>query len=98
MANNTVRLGCTAFAVGVDSPNVSKTSPQYSHWADSSCSRLHLGHFFIVLISSGFQIKIQLIVYFSIPVTAWQEMENHHCKGKIGGMADDAAHGRFLFA
>jgi hypothetical protein len=25
-------------------------------------------------------------------------MANHHCKEKIGGIADDAAHGRFLFA
>jgi len=52
----------------------------------------------MVLISSGFQIKIQLLVYFSIPVTAWQEMENYHCEGKIGGIADKAAHGGFPFA
>jgi hypothetical protein len=25
-------------------------------------------------------------------------MENHHCECKIGGIADEAAHGRFLFA
>ena len=57
MASNTVRFGWTFFAAGVESLNDSKTSPQYSHWGDSSCSRLHLGHFVIALIFCHSRLK-----------------------------------------
>jgi hypothetical protein len=58
MAINTALLEWATFEARVDSLNVSKTSPQYSHCGDSSCSMLHRGHF--VIEQSFFDLLVML--------------------------------------